>query len=131
MAGFIDVVRGRTRASLLVVLSPLALAGCGNSEFVSMIETECAADANPSKDCACIAATLDQGLPDHLKQAFPALRWPMRPEPQMRDAVNGEIFRSAGIDPADPIAMQSAWREFDDLMDLLREQTIAQCGGQL
>jgi hypothetical protein len=121
---------GFPRATVALI-GALALSGCGSSEFAAMIEAECSADGSSNRDCACIAGALDEGLPDHLKQAFPALRWPLRPEPAMRDAVNGEILRSAGIDPADRMAMESARREFDDRMDILREQTIAQCGGQL
>lgn len=131
MTRFVEFSWRRVNTRLFVLLSPLALASCGSSQFASMIESECAIENNPDQDCACIATALDEGLPEHLKQAFPALRWPLRPDPAMRDAVNGEIFRSAGIDPADPIAVLSARREFDDLMNLMRPQTIAQCGGQL
>src|SRR3546814_15847783 len=64
--------------------SVVALAGCGQSDFARMVETECAQYGDPCKDCSCIASQLDDGLPDRVKVAFPALRWPMKPAPQDR-----------------------------------------------
>lgn len=60
-----------------------------------MIENECLS-SDQNGDCSCIAKTLDDGLPDHLKTAFPALRWPLKPRPEDREAVNGSLLRSAG-----------------------------------
>src|SRR3546814_5764226 len=58
----------------------VALAGCGQSDFARMVEAERAQDGDPGKDCSCIASQLADGLPDRVKVAFPALRWPMRSE---------------------------------------------------
>src|SRR3546814_11482110 len=73
----------------------VALAGCGQADFARMVEAECAQDGDPGKDCSCIASQLDDGLPDRVKVAFPALRWPMKPAPPDREAVNNQLLRAA------------------------------------
>ena len=110
--------------------SCLALGACGQSEFAVMIEKECRASGQQG-DCACIARTLDEGLPDHLKTAFPALRWPLKPRPEDREAVNGSLLRSAGVDPADRQAVRSIRQEFKERMHALNAQTRQLCGGQI
>lgn len=110
--------------------SCLALGACGQSEFAVMIEKECRASGQQD-DCACIARTLDEGLPDHLKTAFPALRWELKPAPEDREAVNGAMLRAAGVDPADRQAVRSIRQEFRETMQPLNERTRQQCGGRL
>ncbi len=109
----------------------LPLTACGQSEFRQQIAAICTEEADPTQDCNCIADRLDAGFPDRLKPAFVALRWPLRPDPQDRDAVNGAMLRQAGIDPADPQQMASATREFRDTYYPLRDQIRRECGGAL
>ena len=108
----------------------LALGACGQSEFAEMIEAECLSNGQ-SGDCSCIARTMDDGLPDHLKTAFPALRWPLKPRPEDREAVNGALLRSAGVDPADGQAVRSIRQEFRERMQTMNAQTRQLCGGQI
>lgn len=109
----------------------LPLAGCGESQFRQQIAAMCMEEADPGRDCGCIADRMDAGFPDRLKPAFVALRWPLRPPPQDRDAVNGAMLRQAGIDPADRQQMASANREFRDTYYPLRDEIHRQCGGSL
>jgi len=109
----------------------VALAGCGQSDFAKMVEAECAQDGDPGKDCSCIASQLDDGLPDRVKVAFPALRWPMKPAPQDREAVNNQLLRAAGVDPADRQAVESIRQEFKDSYYPLRNAVRAACGGSV
>ena len=119
-------------AAASFALVALSLAGCsGQSDFSKQIASICAENAQTGQDCTCIAKQLDASFPDQLKPAFVALRWPLRPDPQDRDAVNGAMLRAAGIDPADPQQMKSAVRAFRDVYYPLREQLRAQCGGDL
>ncbi|MGV1681572.1 hypothetical protein [Sphingopyxis sp. GW247-27LB] len=109
----------------------VALAGCGQSDFAKMVEAECAQDGDPGKDCSCIASQLDDGLPDRVKVAFPALRWPMKPAPQDREAVNNQLLRAAGVDPADRQAVESIRQEYEDSYYPLRNAVRAACGGSV
>lgn len=108
----------------------LLLGACGQSDFAAMIESECEANGR-NGDCACIAKTLDEGLPDHLKTAFPALLWELKPRPEDREAVNGALLRSAGVDPADREAVRSIRQEFREKMHGLNAQTRQLCSGQI
>jgi|TARA_R110000850_G_scaffold53958_2_gene128893 hypothetical protein len=109
----------------------LPLAACGQSEFTQQIAAACNEEGASGKDCSCIAKRLDAAFPDNLKPAFVALRWPLRPAPADRDAVNGAMLRAAGIDPADRQQMESANRAFRDAYHPLREQLRSECGGAL
>ncbi|MDZ4138584.1 MAG: hypothetical protein U1D66_06855 [Erythrobacter sp.] len=109
----------------------LPLAGCGQSEFAKQIAAVCTEREQSGTDCGCIAAKLDRDFPDNLKPAFVALRWPLRPAPADRDAVNGAMLRAAGIDPADRQQVESANRAFRDAYYPLREQLRSECGGAL
>jgi hypothetical protein len=120
----------RHLAAIGLGVTCLALAACGQSEFAAMIEGECLSSGQNS-DCSCIAKSLDDGLPDHLKTAFPALRWPLKPRPEDREAVNGSLLRSAGVDPADRQAVRSIRQEFKERMHALNAQTRQLCGGQI
>lgn len=120
----------RHLAAIGLGVSSFALAACGQSEFAAMIEGECLSSGQ-NGDCSCIAKTLDDGLPDHLKTAFPALRWELKPRPEDREAVNGALLRSAGVDPADPQAVRSIRQEFRERMQTMNAQTRQLCGGQI
>jgi hypothetical protein len=109
----------------------VALAGCGQSDFAKMVEAECAQDGDPGKDCSCIASQLDDGLPDRVKVAFQALRWPLKPAPQDREAVNNPMLRAAGVDPADRQAVESIRQEYEDSYYPLRDKVRAACGGSV
>lgn len=109
----------------------LPLSGCGRSEFAQQIASICAEGDSTGRDCSCIAERLDAQFPEQLKPAFVALRWPLRPAPNDRDAVNGAMLRAAGIDPADRQQMASAERAFSDAYRPLRAQLQAECGGAL
>src|SRR3546814_17091864 len=76
----------------------VALAGCGQSDFARMVEAECAQDGDPGKDCSCIASQLDDGLPDRVKVAFTALRWPIKPAPPDRQAGTHPLLRDRKSD---------------------------------
>lgn len=121
----------------LILLSLIAggagatLAGCGQSDFAKMVEAECAQDGDPGKDCSCIASQLDDGLPDRVKVAFQALRWPLKPAPQDREAVNNQMLRAAGVDPADRQAVESIRQEYEDSYYPLRDKVRAACGGSV
>lgn len=120
----------RHLAAIVLGVTCLALAACSQSEFAAMIEAECLSNGQ-SGDCSFIARTMDNGLPDHLKTAFPALRWPRKPRPEDREAVNGALLRSAGVDPADRQAVRSIRQEFKERMHALNAQTRQLCGGQI
>src|SRR3546814_19412533 len=96
-----------------------------------MVEAECAQDGDPGKDCSCIASQLDDGLPDRVKAAFPALRWPMKPAPQDREAVNNQLLRAAGVDPADRQAVESIRQEFKASYYAVRNAVRAACGASV
>ena len=121
----------------LILLSLLAggagatLGGCGQSDFAKMVEAECTQDQDPGKDCSCIASQLDDGLPDRVKVAFQALRWPLKPAPQDREAVNNQMLRAAGVDPADRQAVESIRQEYEDSYYPLRDKVRAACGGSV
>src|SRR3546814_3882729 len=83
LAFFFSSRRRHTRCALVTGVQTCALPIC-QSDFARMVEAECAQDGDPGKDCSCIASQLDDGLPDRVKVAFPALRWPMKPAPQDR-----------------------------------------------
>lgn len=120
------------RAALLALATmTLSLAGCEKSDFAQRIAAICEEDAQSGRDCSCIADKLEANFPDGLKPAFIALRWPLKPAPRDRDAVNGAMLRAAGIDPADRQQMESAVREFRDAYYPLRDQLRTECGGQL
>lgn len=78
-------------------------------------------------DCSCVIAHLDKGVPERLKPAFVALRWPLAPDPRDREAVNGQMLRDAGIDPTDYAAVSSANAELRDTLHLLDPQIRAEC----
>lgn len=120
----------RVLAASALAASSLGLAACGQSEFAAMIENECLSSGQAG-DCSCIAETLDDGLPDHLKTAFPALRWELKPLPEDRETVNGALLRSAGVDPADSQAVRSIRQEFRERMQTMNAQTRQLCGGQI
>lgn len=121
----------RTRFAALAALA-LPLTACGGqSEFAQQIAAICTEEADPAQDCNCIAERLDAEFPDRLKPAFVALRWPLRPAPEDRDAVNGAMLRAAGIDPADRQQMSSAQSEFRDAYNPLRDRLREECGGAL
>lgn len=123
-------IRKGTTGSVLLALT-LTLAACGKSDFHQMIAANCQAHNGGARNCSCIASTLDEGLSDQLKAAFPALRWPLKPDPSDREAVNGGILRSAGVDPADRQAVHSLMQEFKEQMHFLNEQSRNRCGGVL
>ncbi len=126
----LDPVRTPARLGLLAcILFPLA--GCGQSDFTKQMTAICAEEADPGADCGCIVGKLDAGLPDRLKPAFSALRWPLKPAPQDRERVFNEAMRAAGVDPVDRQAVQSIQSEFRDAYQPLREQLRAECGGDL
>lgn len=125
-----DPVRTLARLGLLAgILFPLA--GCGQSDFAKQMGAICEEEANPGADCGCIVAKLDAGLPDRLKPAFSALRWPLKPKPQDRERIFNDAMRAAGVDPVDRQAVQSIQSEFRDAYKPLREQLRAECGGDL
>lgn len=118
-------------AAMASAILALSACGSGQSEFAQQIAAVCNEDARPGRDCSCVAERLDASFPDNLKPAFVALRWPLRPAPNDRDAVNGAMLRAAGIDPADRQQMASAERAFSDAYRPLRAQLQAECGGAL
>lgn len=120
----------RLKLALLSIAGGAALAGCGQSDFQKMVVAECGANGD-SADCACVASELDAGLPDRVKTAFPALRWPLKPDPQDREAVNNQYLRSAGVDPADRQAVASLRQEYEDTYYPLRNQVRTACGGSI
>jgi hypothetical protein len=129
--GVVAAMIGQSGIVAISMLAMLSLSGCGKSAFETRIAEACSSSAGEGADCACIARTLDMGLPDHLKLAFDALRWPLKPDPKDREAVNGAMLRSAGVDPADRQAVESIRQEFKEKMHSLNEQTRTQCGGRL
>ncbi len=118
-----------TRSIAMTLAAATLLAGCGSSDFEKMVIAECMQDGDPGKDCNCIASQLDAGLSDRVKTAFPALRWPLKPDPRDREAVNNQYLRGAGIDPADHQAVASIRSEFKDSYYPLQNQVRAACGG--
>lgn len=124
------VTRPNSKSVALFALL-LPLAACGESQFRQQIAAICMEEPNPARDCGCVADRMEAGFPDRLKPAFVALRWPLRPAPQDRDAINGAMLRQAGIDPADRQQMASANREFRDVYYPLRDQIQRECGGSL
>lgn len=123
-------IRRTARHSLLACIA-LPLAGCGQSDFVKQVTPICEELSGGRKNCSCIIGKLDQGLSEQQKAAFVPLRWPLRPEPQDREFVNGQALRAAGIDPADRQQVQSIQAEFRDTMRALREGIRAECGSDL
>ena len=107
----------------------LGVVGCGRSDFAKQVEAVCREPAREGADCSCIASRLDASFPERLKPAFVALRWPMRPAPREREAVNGAMLRAAGIDPADRQQVASARAGFHAAYDPLAAQLREECGG--
>lgn len=125
-----QIFRQAPRHALLACIA-VSVAGCGQSAFVKEVTPICEQFSGGGKNCACIIGKLDSGLSDQQKTAFVALRWPLRPDPQDREFVNGEILRSAGIDPTDRQQMRSVQAEFRDTMRAMSEGIRAECGSNL
>lgn len=116
----------------------IALSGCGQSTFakqLSEICTEPMSDGTPRSglpgysgmDCGCVVEKLDKSVPEHLKPAFVALQWPLRPDPRDREAINGAMLREAGIDPADRRAISSAVAELRETLHVVNPQIREEC----
>ena len=116
----------------------MALSGCGQSTFAKQLGeicTEPMSDGTPRSglpgysgmDCGCVVEKLDKAVPEHLKPAFVALQWPLRPDPRDREAINGAMLREAGIDPADRRAISSAVAELRETLHVVNPQIREQC----
>ena len=123
--------RGKSTGPLVGSILLLLLGACGSSDFVKTVGQGCREISGDGKDCDCIVGKLDAGLTEQQKAAFVPLRWPLRPDPRDREAVNGELLRAAGIDPADRRAVSSASQALRDRLHILAPDICAACGGTL